>query len=363
MKIKEVIKNIPIIAKVNKELKKYKYIHLMYNDKFNKPFVDFLNRNFDEKEHLILCKRWINNEDIAPFPVGNNVIEIFSLFGLNLEAENIEKIICHSLFDKEIVNYLYKHDDILKQKAYWLIWGGDLYNAPNTKKDYYVRKYIKAYISDTDGDCEVAKNKYASTPITYDLGYTFPVSYESIQKAVKIKKDFVKIQINNSCDKSTLEMLDVLSKFKDEKMVVSTILSYGDMKYKSEIIEKGIKNFGSKFEYTDELIKPDEYAQFFAQNDILILNQNRQQGVGTSYLALALGCKLFIRSEITTYKYFSSKGIQIFDTNKIKDMSYFEFLEYINETKENNINKSKMFFDENYLKSLWGEIFVNNPNK
>ena len=26
--------------------KSYKYVHIMYNEKFNKPFVDFLNRNF-----------------------------------------------------------------------------------------------------------------------------------------------------------------------------------------------------------------------------------------------------------------------------------------------------------------------------
>ena len=42
-KIRDSIK----LLKLNNKIKNAKYIHLMFNDKFNKPFVDFLNRNFD----------------------------------------------------------------------------------------------------------------------------------------------------------------------------------------------------------------------------------------------------------------------------------------------------------------------------
>ena len=28
--------------KINKRIKSYKYVHIMFNDKFNKPVVDFL---------------------------------------------------------------------------------------------------------------------------------------------------------------------------------------------------------------------------------------------------------------------------------------------------------------------------------
>ena len=45
----------------------------MFNDKFNKPYVDFLNKNFGKNEHLILCKKWFSEH---PFPLGENVIEI-----------------------------------------------------------------------------------------------------------------------------------------------------------------------------------------------------------------------------------------------------------------------------------------------
>ena len=35
----------------------------------------------------------------------------------NIEFENVEKIFCHSLFDDELVKYLYKHKNILKERG------------------------------------------------------------------------------------------------------------------------------------------------------------------------------------------------------------------------------------------------------
>ena len=104
-------------------------------------------------------------------------------------------------------------------------------------------------------------------------------------------------------------------------------------------------------------MEPVQYAQKLAQNDILILNQNRQQGIGNCFSNLALGAKVFIKSEITTYNHFNSKDIKVFDTNEIKEMNFEEFVFYADETKQNNMQKSLMFFDDEYLKGLWKEVF------
>lgn len=346
------IKNYFYSKKLNKRISQYKYVHIMFNDKFNKPFVDFINRNFDKKEHVVLCKRWF---DEHPFPTGENVIEIKNLKGVDFNCN--EKLICHSLFDLELVDYLYRHQNILKNKAYWMIWGGDLYNAPCDKKNDFVRANFKGYISDTDGDCEVATKTYGSNPETYDAGYTFPITKEMLDSTHRIEHDYIQIQINNSADKTTLEMLDILSKFKDENIKIATILSYGQLEFKEEIIRKGKEIFGVKFEYLDKYLTPSEYAQFLAQNDILILNQNRQQGIGNCFSNLTLGSKVFIKSEITTYNHFNSKGIKVFDTNEIKNMTFEDFISYTEEIKQTNMQKALMFFDDTYLKELWKEVF------
>jgi hypothetical protein len=326
----------------------------MFNDKFNKPFVDFLNRNFDTNEHLFLCQKWFDN---FPMPEGKNVLSDWSYRDLKLDSKNVEKVVCHSLFGGTIVDWLYEHKTVLKEKAYWMIWGGDLYEAKRDEKNDYVRANFKGYISDTDGDCEVAKKTYNSNPETYDAGYTFPITKKMLDNAKKNVHDYIQIQINNSCDKTTLEMLDVLTKFKDKNIKITTILSYGQMEFKEKIIKKGKYIFGEKFTYLDRYLNPEEYAKYLAQNDILILNQNRQQGIGNCFSNLALGSKVFIRSEITTYNHFNSKGIKVFDTNEIKNINFEDFVSYDAQIKQNNMQKSLMFFDDKYLKSLWEKVF------
>lgn len=356
-KLLKKIKNKIKIFKINNRIKKYKFVHIMFNDKFNKPFVDFLNRSFNPKEHLVLCKCFFNE---FPFPEGENVVEIKSLKGLKFDS--VEKIICHSLFDIELVDYLYNHREILKNKAYWVIWGGDLYGAPRDEKNNYVRRNFKGYISDVDGDCEIALKQYGSNPKTYNAGYTFPITKEMISNAKQVVAQYktetpVIIQINNSCDDSTLAILDDLSRFKDENIKITTILSYGKLEYKEQIIQKGKEIFGNKFNYLDKILSPGEYAIHLANVDILILNQNRQQGLGNSMVALNMGAKLFIRSEITTFTHLNSKGCKVFDTNKIKDMTFDEFICLDEATKKLNEKNSEKFFSDLYLKSLWYSIF------
>ena len=362
-KLLKKIKNKIKIFKINNRIKKYKFVHIMFNDKFNKPFVDFLNRSFNPKEHLVLCKCFFNE---FPFPEGENVVEIKSLKGLKFDS--VEKIICHSLFDVELVDYLYEHEDILKNKAYWMIWGGDLYCAPRDEKNDYVRSNFKGYISDVDGDCEIAIKHYGSNSKTYNAGYTFPITKEMINDAKQVVVQFktetpVIIQINNSCDDSTLAILDDLSRFKDKNIKITTVLSYGKLEYKEQIIQKGKEIFGNKFNYLDKILSPGEYAIYLANVDILILNQNRQQGLGNSMVALNMGAKLFIRSEITTFTHLNSKGCKVFDTNKIKDIDFTEFSTMNNLDKQLNIQNSEKFFEDEYMKSLWFKVFDSDFKK
>lgn len=339
---------------INERLHNAKYVHIMHNDKFIKPFVDFLNRNFDKEEHLVLCKRWCKQ---FSFPEGKNVIEINSL--ADLKFENVEKIFCHSLFDDELVKYLYKHKNILKEKAYWVIWGGDLYNAQRDEINDYVRCNFKAYINKCDESvCREKYNAIQSDKVFYNAAYIFPITKTMLDNTKKTKKSYVQIQINNSCDKSTLEVLDYLKKYKDENIKIVTILSYGQMDYKEEIIKKGKKIFDDKFTYIDNYLSPEKYSQHLANNDILILNQNRQQGVGNTMASLYLGIKVFIRSEISVYKSLTNDGIKVFDTNNIPALDYNEFVYY--DKREINQNIVSSFFDENCVARQWEYIFKNS---
>ena len=338
--------------KINQDISKYKYIHIMYNNKFNKPFVDFLNSHFNPQEHMILCHRAYEDKEPTLFPRGENVYEYVHLDKINLNKENIDKIICHSLFPAGLVNKLYKEKNLLK-KSYWVIWGGDLYNAPRDEKNDFVRKNFKGYISDVDK--EYAVEKYGMNGQFYKMFYNFPLTKEMLDTPAIKKKDYIKIQINNSCDKSTLEMLDILSKFKDEDIKVTTVLSYGKLEYKDAIISKGKTIFGNNFEYVDKIMSPQDYAVYLAQNDILIFNQDRQQGFGNILASLYLGKKVYIRRNVSLNKYLNNEGIKIYDSEDIANINFQELVS--NNTDIINKNNVKKYFDDEYLKNLLENIF------
>ncbi len=349
-KIKQKTEKQKYINQINKRIKNAKYIHLMFNDKFIKPFVELINKNFNPQEHLFLCKKIY---DEFPFPIGENVVELKYLARLNFN--NAEKLICHSLFDREVVDYFYKHQSILKEKAYWIIYGGDLYDAPIDEKNDFVRSNFKGYLNKIDENYARSKYKISEKQKFYDIFYIFPITKQMLDNSKHAIRNYTKIQINNSCDKSTLEMLDILSKFKNNNIKITTVLSYGEMEYKEKIITKGQELFGNKFEYLDKFISPEKYVEKIAQNDILIFNQNRQQGIGNIIAALYLGSKIYIKKDISANDYFNKNNIKIYNTEDIINTDFKNFIK--NELKEISKKNSEKYFDEKFLVSQMTEIF------
>ncbi|GAB0172033.1 hypothetical protein NHP164001_00460 [Helicobacter trogontum] len=331
-------------------LRRYKYVHLMFNDKFNKPFVDFLNKHFNKKEHLVLCKRSFSE---FSFPEGSNVIEVMDYSGLDFSCNNIEKIICHSLFDEELINLLYTKCSLL-DKSYWMIWGGDLYGAVRDEKNDFVRKHFRGYLGDLDK--EYALRTYDMQGRFYKAFYLFPISARDLDNVSKKESDCVTIQVNHSSDMSTLEMLDILGRFKDNNIVIRTVISYGDIQYNDQIVARGKEIFGDKFEYLDTFLNPVQYAQYLAQNDIFILNQADQQGFGNTLASLYCGTKVFIRSQSSVYDYLNNNGCYIYNSEDIANLDFCQFV--LN--PHSNINKKEVrekYYNENYIAHLYRELF------
>lgn len=345
--------------------KDVRFVHLIHQEKFTKPYVDFLNAHFDPRAHMVICRRDVSASKFQ-LPVGSNVFVVNRFFPLlwrqvlsrALGRENITKIIVHSLFYSEITNFFYSEMALLQKKVYWMIWGGDLYNAKRDKMNDVVRAGFAGIITDTDGDEKVYEERYAKPRCVYNAGYTFPITAEMIGNVKQESRDYIRIQINNSCDRSTLEIMKWLSVYKNEPIRVRVIHSYGDMKYAKEVEALGMKLLGDKFEVTRNYMSPGEYAQHMAQNDILILNQDRQQGLGNCFAALALGVKLFIRSEISTFTHLTTKGCVVYDTKSIPRVSFHSLCESSAQERFDNRMAAKPFFSGVYLQALWEKVFV-----
>lgn len=340
--------------KYEPKIKKYKYVHLMNNGLHSINIINFINKHFNNDEHCFIfpCVMLYKTQEKL-----NGTQNIFYCPLNNININAVDKIIIHGLMDVNLVRSLYKYKKLL-QKTYWFIWGGDLYCAPKGKKDDYVRKNIAGIL--TSFDREIYEDKYGACKKYFDVTYPHDMTEEMLDGKEYKTEDYTHIQINNSTDETTLEMLDILSKFKDEKIKITTILSYtskGHSNKQLEIMKKGYEIFGNKFNPIIEFMSKEDYAKHLASVDIYISNQNRQQGNGNATFIHSLGGKVFLKNNTSVYKKYNSIGIKIFDTYEISNMNFEEFCAFDEDEKQESIAilKERMK-DETKIKQ-WSDFF------
>src|SRR5690606_23676760 len=107
------------------------YIHILTNHAVVSPFVELINKSFNEREHLFFIINGISTDKIS-IPNYRNVHLIrsfnssFIFFKLIFQLNSCKKIFLHGLFSSPILVLLWLQPWLLK-KSNWLIWGGDLY--------------------------------------------------------------------------------------------------------------------------------------------------------------------------------------------------------------------------------------------
>ena len=343
------------------EMSTCRFIHVLKNDKFCKPIVDFINRHFDPEEHFfIFLQIYAHSFDEFPLPEGDNVFYSEDPACLAVSSL-VSKVIFHGMYSNIIADHVRKHPEIL-EKAYWIPWGGDLYNPliqPNKSLPY-----VQARVRGVAGNARIIaeyKRRYGSEGKVF---LPFNVTFESIPYAEILaqpipQKDYVQILVNNSAHPSTLEVLRALEKFKDENIRVATVLSYGATQHNQEILELGQSIFADKFFALTEYVPPDEYLKFLAKNDIYIMNQERPQGMTTAFTAMLLGQKIFMREECSGY--LSDEGYTIYPTASLPDLSFAELCALDPADAEKNRQLADRRFNPKQVAEAWRNIFEYEP--
>ena len=63
--------------------KNIKYLHIMHNDKFIAPYIDYIDKNFDSNEHLFLIIGGVSQDKIT-IPSRKNIKNIM----INFKTQN-----------------------------------------------------------------------------------------------------------------------------------------------------------------------------------------------------------------------------------------------------------------------------------
>lgn len=335
---------------------KVKYLHIFNNtnEKFSEPFINFINSKFDADDHFF----YHIGEDKRTNKVRRNnadFIKGFKYFNLVRDLYKAEKIFLHSLFFDYVLIILFMQPWLLK-KCIWNMWGGDLYyykyRNENLKSNIYevirksVIKNMGGIMTVVRGDYELAQKWYHAKGKYYH-SFTYP---SNLYKGIMLSQDErdhdkIYIQLGNSADPSNnhLQILNQISKYKDEEIVIICPLSYGDVKHRDKTIESGIKIFADKFVPLTKFISIEEYTSLQSKIDIAVFGHERQQAMGNIITLLGMGKKVYMRKDTSQWKLFKDIDVNIYDADDFN-------LDLIEENKKtHNIKKIRTYFSEESL--------------
>lgn len=351
------------------------YLHLFASETtYSSTLLDLLERNLDLQDHYFVfglgkshpIKRDYKGQLTNRIFFLKNLKDIFRILRF---IKNARWIYFHFLAYDPTLFYWWLKKRKLK-KSTWIIWGADVYAYKkaglNIKTTWYEkarRKIIPLFpeiASFVKADFEIVKSVYHTNSEYLPILYPLPVNIEHL-KQLKIEKvgGSIKIMIGNSGD-TTNEHIDALKKistFSDQDVQVICPLSYGGTpEYVNSVISEGKLLFGEKFYAVTEMMQVEQYARFLSEIDIVIMNHERQQGLGNIMALLYLEKKVFLRAGTTSFNFLIENGCKIESVDKLSHIDFNEFTNFTDELKTNRIVMQEMLSDDFPL-NLWKNLF------
>lgn len=349
-------------------MKVKKILHLFPAEKFTGSFIYFVNE-YSKYKHMF----WVYGEDHSDEEkkyLKQENVKYIPRMDIKLNKDMTEKqmksydsIILHSLFDYNIIEYLYRHRVLLK-KASLYFWGGDI-PLVETWKNRFEKKYVvknaRSIITLIPKDYESIKTIYSPK------GQKFISLYPSDQIEIlsKLKEreyesnGKINILVGNSATVTNnhRNVMNLLSRFKDDDINIYVPLSYGDNDYAEEVIEYGKRIFGDKLIPIRDFMPLEEYNKFLNIMDVAIFDMVRQQALGNIFSLLYTGCKVYLHPEGKLLDYFRKKDFFVTETKRISDMSISEFREFSSDKKQHNKLLVLRISDREKLIKIWEDIF------
>ncbi|RAJ93638.1 TDP-N-acetylfucosamine:lipid II N-acetylfucosaminyltransferase [Aliidiomarina maris] len=312
-------------------------LHVAGLDKFIPPFVKLIKEEFEEEKHQF----WLTGS-VEKYPVEQSESvhvcggaiwrKLAGYAELVKQLHSARKVMLHGLFNIRVVLVLALCPWVLP-KCYWVIWGGDLYQfrkADNTWQSHikealrrFVIRRVGHLVTYIEGDVELARQWYGAKGIYHEcIMYLSNVVDPKMtaESAPASDHDGLNILLGNSADPSNnhIEALERLLPFKDQAIKIYAPLSYGDQNHAKKVISQGRAWFGDKFVPMTDFMPFEQYLEFLKSLDIAIFNHQRQQAMGNTITLLGMGKTVFMRSDVSQWRFLKGLGIKLNDVEKLE---------------------------------------------
>lgn len=330
-------------------------LHLMPDEKFIDYFID---QSEDiapgESEYWILVR---SESDTLKYVKSTGVKKIRwpSNFSSTIEREvkKFNKLILHSFYAPEILWLIKRiNKDV---KIYWIFWGSDGYSfTPNFQRwlmpktrmikrkllledigllksiyrsllEYRYRlrlaistrklfKHIDTCLTWIEFDFEMIR--FVNPQMKYAYYSYFSIEQLQLEKISIKRPNLNSLWLGNSATATNnhLDALYYLKKINWTGKIV-TPLSYGDDRYREEIIKEGRALFKENFEPITQFLPIDKYHEKMQQSGIYWMNHIRQQAAGNTLAALYMGKLVILNPENNMAKTLVKWGIKVANKN------------------------------------------------
>lgn len=335
----------------------YKLLHIHSNI----IFIDHSRRYIDERFHNEIAFLGENNNDNVVKLNGYGIsYKIYANTKIGIKtlseyANQFDGVIFHSLTEIH-VQILYSIQS--KVKTFLKFFGYELYNlrmddflskktlqiCAHTQENYSVLSWLKRkikilinkdYTVKLDNQKKVYKRFDAILVVNkfeYDelqnLFY-LPKLIErqlidqtgdlSICRTVSHKSNTIIVGNNGAEINNHIDVLDIISDAVfDEEIEFKLFFNYGNQRDYSKKLKKIVQKT-KNVKLIEDFLSMSEFESVYATSSALVINSYRQNALGNIFMAIEVGCKIYLNKQCSTYKWLKSKGFIISEVDELKD--------------------------------------------
>ncbi len=353
-------------------------VHFITRGIFTASYINFMKIHMKEHNHVFFTSSiaWREEDNLSDRLVNDVNVEYYSHGRWIAFSPTIRRYLKHA--DKIIVTGIFGIETSLLfwprrayKKMYLQFWGGDFYrlrdSIDRTISIEWLHRQIMFYcMKKSYGAVFIVEDDYKKymeiTGIHNECVFIAGVPENPLEipdfscYRENISGKTLRIVIGNSAIKENChkEVLDYLYHLRDEKIEIFCPLSYGDEAYRKEIIEYGMKLFGSKFQAITKWMKQKDYYYFLSTCHIGIFNNNRQQAMGSINAMIRMGRKVYLRQNTSMSSYFNKKGFVVHDVMELDNCSILDLKVF--QEKENNIQAADSCHDMEEFIDQWNQL-------
>lgn len=288
---------------------------------------------------------------------------------INDNYKNYDYIFIHAMNFK--LRELLKIKKKAIEKFIWCVWGHDLYPKQEKGLTPKIKKLLKHNILKRVYGVGIGfeYDKYQIYELLSKNTRIFWIPYgyikgidETYSKVYNnpIKNNETRVLIGHSGYPflNHKELINKLTKYKNEKIKVCLVLSYGEKDYIEDVKEYAISQLGKdKVEIITDLMEDMEYLQYLNGIDIAIFDYKHQAALGNIYRLLYLGKKIFLDRSGIIYKECIDQQLTVFSVDEIENQ-FENFKRKLTKIqKEKNHKFGYQHISDKIILEAWKEFF------